>query len=413
MIRLRAGRFALLFASILSLLAVSAGVASAAPSPDKSDGRADAPEYEDKMTFIGDSVTAGFGYCGTKESSRVSCGLNQEMEDNWKWGDTALKKCAPEDGKVPDDACSNDNVDGKPWTADPWKAGPNAPKIAYPFQIAARQNGPEKAEISDWAVTGATPKDWDPDGGAFGDHLDQLKNQYVGMTVGANPLLASFTNVESFTATQTTGDCVDSTGKKEGIWGFRSWYSGPISNATDCLKNLWNKVDQTKHLVNIYTKLLSQNDRVVVMGYYRDCSWSFGNWQPETNLFVGPSKGNSCKSQEREVSRNDSRTVTQWDQAVAVGKELNNLIQDAVEKAKAQARSQWPDTNRDDNLVFTTPDQNEWEQHQPKSSFGSWILLNDTWIHPNKDGAGNLATTVEDAMCQHFDHWCGNSEWNR
>ena len=82
-------------------------------------------------------------------------------------------------------------------------------------------------------------------------------------------------------------------------------------------------------------------------------------------------------------------------------------------KAKERAKKLWPDTNRDDNLVYTQPDNGEWEDHQPKSDQGSWVLLNDTWIHPNKAGAGNLATTVTDAMCSHFGHWCGeDTEWN-
>jgi hypothetical protein len=84
-----------------------------------------------------------------------------------------------------------------------------------------------------------------------------------------------------------------------------------------------------------------------------------------------------------------------------------------VTKAQEQAKDRWPDTKRDDNLVFTTPNEAEWEQHQPRSGNGSWIFLNDTWIHPSKAGAGNLATTVEKAMCQHFDHWCGDTEWNK
>ncbi len=410
MIRFRAGRLALLFTSMLSLLALTASVADAA--------EAEAPgavKYRDEMTFIGDSVTAGFGYCGYSENAKnINCKPNDEMRNNWYLGDNSLKDCAPPDGGRPTDACSNNNLDGQPWLSEPWEAGADSPNIAYPFQIAARQTGPEKAEVSDWALTGSTPADWDPDGGAFGNVLGRLKNQYVGMTLGANPLLSYFTNIDiSIPFTDVEGPCVDSTGYKAGIWGFRSWYAGPIDNAVNCLRNQWNKIRQTQHLVRIYTQLLEQNDRVVVLGYYRDCSWSFGNWQPKANPNGGPASGNSCKSQTREISRSDSREVSQWDQATAVGSELNNLIQDAVIKAKERAKKLWPYTNRDDNLVYTQPDNGEWEDHQPKSDQGSWVLLNDTWIHPNKAGAGNLATTVTDAMCSHFGHWCGeDTEWN-
>jgi hypothetical protein len=404
MFKLRAGRLALLLTSIFALCALSAGVASAASNHE-------APKYDDKMTFIGDSVTAGFGYCGTENKKIANCAPNDEMGDNWVIGSTTLKACAPPDDEVPHNGCSNDNVDGgKPWNAEPWKAGPNAPDIAYPFQIAKRQSGPDKAEISDWAVTGSTPKNWDPQGGEFGSHLDRLKNQYVGMTLGANPLLSYFTYIDLgfFGAFNTEGKCVGSTAKREG-WLLRKYST--IDKPINCLREKWNEEDQTKHLVNIYTKLLEQNDRVVVMGYYRDCSWSFGDWQYQVS-YLPPSVGKDCKAQKREISPSNDNEISQWDQAIAVGKELNNKIQDAVMMAKEEAKKRWPDTNRDDNIVFTTPDEAEWEQHQPTSS-SSWIFRNDTWIHPSRAGAGNLADTIEKAMCQHFDHWCGGDhEWN-
>ncbi|HTT94890.1 MAG TPA: hypothetical protein VMF55_09465 [Solirubrobacterales bacterium] len=408
MIRFRAGRLALLLSSTLSLLALSASAAGAAPGAE-----ADA-KFADKMTFIGDSVTAGFGFCGPAENAKnVHCKPNEEMANSWNLGDNSLNDCKPPKG-TPNDACSNNNFDGKPWHSEPWKAGPNAPDVAYPFQIAARQTGHEKAEVSNWALTGSTPSDWDPDGGgAFGSLLGKLKNQYVGMTLGANPLLAYYTNIDiSIPFMDVEGPCVDSTGYKAGIWGFRSWYAGPVQNQVDCLKEHWNKLHQTQHLVHIYTQLLEQNDRVVVMGYYRACSWSFGNWQPKANPFKGPASGNDCKGERRPTSRDDSAKVSQWDQAVAVGAELNNLIHDAVMKAKEHARKAWPETNRDDDIVYTQPDEAEWEDHQPTSAH-TWVLLRDTWIHPNKAGAGNLADTVTKAMCRHFDHWCGHTEWTR
>jgi hypothetical protein len=424
MSKLRAGRLALLFTSIFALLALSAGIASAAPEPgdhaepkpaeskEEGKGKPDTPEYKDEMTFIGDSVTAGFGYCGSENKKIANCAPNDEMGDNWLIGKTTLKACAPPDKEVPHNGCSNDNVDGgKPWNAGPWKAGPNAPDIAYPFQIAKRQTGPEKAEISDWAVTGSTPKNWDPEGGDFGPHLDRLKNQYVGMTLGANPLLAYFTYIDlGFLGVfNTKGKCVGSTSDREG-WLLRKYST--IEKPINCLREKWNEEDQTQHLVNIYTKLLEQNDRVVVMGYYRDCSWSFGDWQYQVE-YLPPSFGKDCKAQKREINPRNDNEISQWDQAIAVGKELNNKIQDAVMQAKEEAKKRWPDTNRDDNIVFTTPDEAEWEQHQPTSA-SSWIFRNDTWIHPSKAGAANLADTVEKAMCQHFDHWCGDShEWNK
>jgi hypothetical protein len=414
MFKLRAGRLALLLTSIFALLALTAGIASAAEPKADDAASAEAPQYLNKMTFIGDSVTAGFGYCGSENKKVANCAPNEEMGDNWTVGSTNLDDCAPPDTGLPHNACSNDNVDGgKPWNAEPWKAGPNAPDIAYPFQIAKRQSGPDKAELSDWAVTGSTPKNWDPDGGNYGPQLDRLRNQYVGMTLGANPLLSYFTYIDFnvFGLFNKTGKCVKSTSERGGFLYLKKYST--IDKPINCLKEKWNEEDQTQHLVHIYTQLLEQGNRVVVMGYYRDCSWSFGDWQYQVN-FLPPSVGKDCKSLSRYTSSSSNTEVSQWDQAIAVGKELNNLIQDAVMKAKDQIKDRFPGTNLDDNIAFTTPDAAEWEQHQPTSGNGSWIFKNDTWIHPSEAGAGNLATTIEEAMCVHFDHWCGDShEWNQ
>jgi hypothetical protein len=122
------------------------------------------------VTFIGDSVTAGFGYCGPAETAAgVQCRPNQEMANSWVVGKNSLKDCAPPDPPLnPTDACSNDNDKGAPWNAPPWSPGPDAPDVAYPYQIAASQSPDGGAAVSDWAVTGATPADWDPDGGIYG-----------------------------------------------------------------------------------------------------------------------------------------------------------------------------------------------------------------------------------------------------
>jgi hypothetical protein len=85
------------------------------------------------VTFIGDSVTAGFGYCGPAEvAAGVQCRPNQEMANSWVVGKNSLKDCAPPDPPLnPTDACSNDNDKGAPGNAPPWSAGPDAPDIAY------------------------------------------------------------------------------------------------------------------------------------------------------------------------------------------------------------------------------------------------------------------------------------------
>jgi len=404
---------ALCLSALLGLLALAAGTAGAAtPGAAGNDvpsfGGPATPELQNKVTFIGDSVTAGFGFCGYSENAaNVKCPPNQEMADRWAIGDNSLNDCKPPAKGAPTDACSNNNMNGKPWEQGPWEAGQGVPDIAYPFQLAAKQTGPEKAEVSDWALTGSIPADWDSSG-PFGFLIPKLKDQYVGMTLGANPLLAAFTSINfniplNIGKKDVVGDCVDSTSS-----GVAGRYSGEMERPLDCLRSEWNQAEQTRHLVSLYKQLLAQNDRVVVMGYYRSCSWSFGDWQSRANSW-GPSAGNDCKGQIKDKGFFTFKTMSQWEQATAVGAELNNLIQNAVDKAKEEAKKEWPGTGRDDNIVFTTPNGNEWEQHQPTSG-DSWVLKNDTWIHPNKAGDTNLAKTVADAMCSHFDHWCG-SDW--
>ena len=361
------------------------------------------------MTFIGDSVTAGFGYCGIAENAKnVSCSPNQEMANAWLLGDNSLSDCAPPNAPAPlNDACSNDNDKGMPWNAPAWTQGPNAPRIAYPYQVAASQAAASSAAVSDWAITGATPANWDPKDGVYGPQLKKLDNQYVVLTLGANPLLASYTNIEFNVpgAPNVRGSCVGSTGYKED----GTWYSGPLSATVACLNAEWASLDQTQHLVSIYEALLSQNDHVLVLGYYRACSWSFGNWQPDANLLAGPAKGDSCSSETRSVSPKDHTKVSQWQQAVAVGDSVNARISAAVTQAQAWAKRKWPGTHRYNDLGWTLPDQTAWAVHQPLSKAGSWVLLNDTWIHPNQAGAAQLAKTVTKGMCALFHHWCGST----
>ena len=337
--------------------------------------------------------------------------MNQAVPDAWYLGNNSLHDCNPPAPPAnPTNACSNDNDNGKPWDAPPWTPGPRAPTIAYPYQIAASQSGTRNAEVSDWAVTGATPARWDPDGGIYGPQLKQIKDQYAVVMLGVNPLLASYLNItfplpfaSSF---DVQGPCADSTGYDVGKV-FSTWYSGPISSTIACAQREWADIHQTEHLVSMYKALLSLNDRVLVLGYYLGCPWSFGNWQPSANLAKGPSAGNSCSSQHRQVSPTDHTTVTQWDQAVALDNSMNESIQDAVVQAQDWAKNEWPGTNRYQDLAWTTPDQNAWAMHQPGSPNGSWIFLNDTWIHPNQDGQAQLAHSVTAAMCSHFGHWCG------
>lgn len=303
--------------------------------------------FHNAVTFIGDSVTAGFGFCGVAENApHVSCKPNQEMANAWYFGDNSLSDCAPPDPPKPlTNACSNDNDNGKPWDTGTWTSGLRVPRIAYPYQIAGSQPPTSRALVSDWAITGSAPEDWDPESdGAYADQLKRLKDQYVVMTLGANPLLSYFTDIYSLVGGRR-GECVDAT--FEQIGNFT--YSGPISRTLRCAGLAWAHLEQDRHLVDVYKALLQQNDRVIALGYYRVCPWSFGNWQPRINIARGPAKGHSCRAERYQVSPTDRSIMTQWDQSGAVIGWVNDRIQSAVLEAKAWALQHWPgsvDANR-------------------------------------------------------------------
>ena len=396
----RAAALAATAIALLFLFAqVGAGHAAAAPAQP-----AKAAADAESVIFLGDSVTAGFGYLGQKENAKnITGSVNNAFANSWYFGDNSLSDCNPPSSGTPDDRCSNNNFNGAPWSAGPWKAGPQSPDVAYSFQIAGSQKAGQAVPVENWAVTGSTPANWD-DGGAFNYQLRNIKNTYVVMTLGANPILASFLKIRLSGVNVTNGACADST-----EWlGWTGWWAYPVSNVVDCADQQWAQNRQSDHLINIYKTLLKNNNKVLAMGYYRACPWSFGVWQPNGNVASGPAAGNSCPSQTEKVSRCSSckveGTTSQWDQAVGAQDAMNRKIESAVAQAQLWARNE-PGISAS-NLQFATPDQSEWAKHQAWNS-ESWIFKNDTWIHPSKAGHAQLAKTVTAKMCSAFGQWCG------
>ncbi|MBK6763023.1 MAG: hypothetical protein IPG68_06995 [Micrococcales bacterium] len=386
-------------AVLLGLLAAAAlTLAGAATNP------AAAADPQPSVVFLGDSVTAGFGYFGQKENAKnISGTVNNPFPSSWYLGDNSLSDCSPASSGTPIDQCSNNNFNGAPWSAGPWKAGANSPNVAYSYQIAASQDPANAAPVENWAVTGSTPAQWDT-GGPFNFQLKSLKNTNVVLTLGANPILSSFLQIKVSLVPVTNGACADST-----QWlGWTGWWAYPPSHVVDCADQQWSQNQQTAHLENVYKTLLQNGNQVMVMQYYRTCPWSFGNWQPEGNVSKGPAAGNSCPSQQQKVSECSSCPVkgstTQWDQAVAAQNAMNAKIAAAVASVQQWAKTQ-PGLKATD-LQMAVPDQNAWASHQAWTS-DSWVFPNDTWIHPSKAGHTQLAKTVTGAMCSAFGQWCG------
>lgn len=377
-------------AAIFALLAIGTAPAAADPQPS--------------VVFIGDSVTAGFGYFGQKENAKnISGTVNNPFPSSWYFGDNSLSDCSPAGTGTPIDQCSNNNFNGAPWSAGAWQAGPKAPNVAYSYQIAGSQDPVNAAPVENWAVTGSTPAQWDT-GGPFNYQLKNIKNTHVVMTLGANPILSSFLQIKLSLVPVTNGACADST-----QWlGWTGWWAYPTSKVVGCADQQWAQNQQTAHLESVYKTLLQNQNKVLVMQYYRTCPWSFGNWQPEGNVDKGPASGNSCPSQKQKVSECSNcpvkGTTTQWDQAVAAQNAMNAKIAAAVGEVQQWAKNQ-PGIKASD-LQLAVPNQGAWEQHQAWHS-DSWVFKNDTWIHPSKAGHAQLAKTVTSAMCSAFGQWCG------
>lgn len=369
-----------------------------------------APNGSNPVVFLGDSVTAGYGYLGAKEDPAVAVGtVNEPFANNWLTGPTSLSYCTPVSDGVLDDRCSNNNVLGAPWDAGSWKQGVAAPNVAYSYQIAARQNANSAVPVQNWAITGSTPQMWDV-GGDFSSQLQKVKNTTVVMTLGANPILASLMEIDVIGFPKVSGDCVDST---LGFDRGSGWFGYPAQKVVDCVNEQWASNNQTAHLENVYKTLLQNNNKVLALGYYRMCPWSFGEWQPEANLFSGPATGYSCRQmiyQKRACPKCDRQgTISQWTQAVAAQNEINQKIQSAVADVQQWAKGRGLNPH---DLQYTIPDADVWTQHQAWSD-DSWIFKNDTWIHPSKAGHAQLANTVTAQTCASWGQWCGSKPtWN-
>ena len=359
-------------------------------------------DSQPSVIFLGDSVTAGFGYLGQQENApNISGAVNSPFANAWYFGDNSLSDCDPV-APVPDDRCSNNNYASAPWNAGPWQPGATSPSVAYSYQIAAGQNASSAVPVENWAITGSTPAQWDA-GGPFNAQLQKIAGTTVVMTLGANPILSDFLRIKIGGTTQTSGVCSGT------LWlGWTGWWAYPTSTVVDCANQQWAQNQQSQHLQNIYKTLLRNNNKVMVLQYYRTCPWSFGNWQPEGSLTAGPASGNSCTSQTQEVSACSKCPVTgstsQWAQAVAVSNAMNDNIAAAVGEVQ-----QWAADNNISpaNLQLAIPDQSAWADHQPTSD-SSWVFANDTWIHPSAAGHQQLAQTVTAATCSAFGQWCGD-----
>ena len=160
-LRARIRGLALPCLALLGATALSPGVPPA--------GAAAPPGF--RVRAIGDSVTSGFGYCGTADAG---CGAAQDQ----LMGISHLIHCAT---GARDNRCSSN-------FGNPSGAGSS---VSWALQFARREG---VADFSNTAVQGSTPEDWNA-GGQENGRLAQVvadDPDLTLMTLGANPILHDY-----------------------------------------------------------------------------------------------------------------------------------------------------------------------------------------------------------------------------
>lgn len=220
-------RVALSLATALGALSITSAAAASVPSGQPFVLRA-----------IGDSVTAGFGYCGFVDP-HCPDGRGQPY---------ALSEQTVCRGGDYDDRCSSNKGDD---TAHlPGTDG--VPAISWVAQFAVREDIPN---FINYAVTGSRPDQWDDNTppGFYNFHtlMQDVLNarpDLTLMTLGANPVLHEFYSSPRAIA------CV-------------AFFS--IEQVKKCAARELEKVGSKMHLEHIYERLLSvPTNHVIVLGYH-------------------------------------------------------------------------------------------------------------------------------------------------
>jgi lysophospholipase L1-like esterase len=176
---------------------------------------------------IGDSVTAGFGYCGTNDTV---CGGPQDS----LMSVLALPACAS--GPLVDQCSSNfDNPTGV------------GSRVSWALQFAQAEG---IQNFDNFAVQGSTPADWDTGGQLNGtlQQVAQANPNLTLMTLGANPILGQFAYGGAL-------PCI---------------LLGTDTQVRQCANQLLAQNDTVAHLQNVYTTLIQNTQTHVVVLLYHN-----------------------------------------------------------------------------------------------------------------------------------------------
>jgi hypothetical protein len=192
---------------------------------------------------VGDSVTAGFGYCGARDPACTAGYLNPA---------TALIPCVRATYL---DACSA-NLGAYPSVGDVFTPAQTLPvnPVSWADQFAVREG---MTNYVNEAVTGSTPEQW-----AAGDLSDRLASVLATnpdltlLTLGANPVLHSFyTNLKDIA-------CLFS------INPFES-EARLLRHVRECVLQEFRKANSHNSLIRVYETLLKiSNNHILALEYH-------------------------------------------------------------------------------------------------------------------------------------------------
>ncbi len=284
---------------------------------------------------IGDSVTSGFGYCGTNDTV---CGGPQDS----LMSPLNLFACV---SPPLDDKCSS-NYD------NPTGLGS---QVSWALQFVQAEG---IKDFENYAVQGSTPADWDT-GGQLNSRLAQLvaaNPNLVLMTLGANPILSEF---------------------------YRGTYLPCIVFGTNeqvrtCARQALAANDTVAHLKNVYASVLSSTQARIVVFRYHDpvpLVAALLAIQPKVEIVL--------REIDDAVSQAVSATQTRFPGRIAFLRPADSPwpLDHQCTAVQALAVLEWLFSHEQHGLA-------PWDVSTP------WVISGDTCIHPSIAGYTQFAAPL-------------------
>lgn len=400
-----------------------------------------------EVIFIGDSVTAGFGWY------RDNTGAPDSL--------LGLSKCFPPH-LLPDDRCSNNSPGIYDRNADSDDLS-LVPNVAYAYQFRdminpiRQQQKKETVKIRNYAVTSSIPAHWDgsegskaleyerclvhknqeicerpsnyrcvwqkdkcvPDPswmqsvGAFlkaGHEVNLPEKQYsfetkwgidsverksdavFVLTLGANPIMDRWLHPSVF--------LIGELEKGYSFLGYDSRKDHAFclqseENAIQCMEEDIAYFRVKQRLRNVYSELLQRGD-VLAVQYPIGCPGFMAQTESSFESPIFPGGSPKCSSKEKRI-------------VAAIAKKLNETIREVVDGLRGKSLKYQIATMCAGYGVRSEKhpmgECGVFMEHQFKDK-DTWFVTFDSGIHPNKKGHKMLARSVFYGLCEKLGHYC-------